>query len=113
MGLRKIFSYDAELSDLSATNRTLYVSRVLQKTFIDVNEKGTQAAAATSGTHHQTKPSDEFKNLISAGDITDRIGGTRPSFLADHPFMFYLKQSTTGIVHFIGRFSQPEKIYNY
>lgn len=49
MGIRKLFTDEADLSGLSSTDKGLYVSDVIQKAFINVTESGTEAAAATSG----------------------------------------------------------------
>lgn len=49
MGVKKIFDGEADLSGLSSTNEKLIVSEVVQKSFINVTEIGTEAAAATGG----------------------------------------------------------------
>ncbi|XP_031333562.1 leukocyte elastase inhibitor-like [Photinus pyralis] len=69
------------------TEAPIYIDEVVQKTFIEINEKGTTAAAATK---------------ISFGSISMPL----VTFTADHPFIYYLRHRTTGIV-FIGRFSRP------
>ncbi|CAH1108009.1 unnamed protein product [Psylliodes chrysocephalus] len=48
-GVKKIFDGEADLSGLSSTNEKLIVSEVVQKSFINVTEIGTEAAAATGG----------------------------------------------------------------
>lgn len=47
MGLDKMFSNSADFSDLLETNEPLKVSKVVHKAFIEVNEEGAEAAAAT------------------------------------------------------------------
>lgn len=69
------------------TDAPIYIDEVVQKTFIEINEKGATAAAATK---------------ISFTTVSMPI----VTFTADHPFMYYLRHRTTGIV-FIGRFSKP------
>lgn len=50
MGVKKLFSPEADLSDLIyPLEKPIYVDRVVQKTYIDVNEDGTEAAASTAG----------------------------------------------------------------
>lgn len=50
MGIRKAFTSDADFSDIS--NQNLFLGSVVQKTFINVTESGTEAAAATAGLFH-------------------------------------------------------------
>lgn len=47
MGIRQMFSNEADLSGMIQGNEPLSVSNAIQKTFMDVNEEGTEAAAAT------------------------------------------------------------------
>lgn len=50
LGIKKVFTAEADLSGLTSTHGDrLYVDKVVQKAFIDVNEAGTEAAAATAG----------------------------------------------------------------
>jgi serine protease inhibitor len=65
----------------------LYVSRVLHKTFVEVNEEGTEAAAATAV---------EF-GIVSAP----------PSFRVDRPYVFAIRERTTGAILFAGRIERP------
>lgn len=48
LGVKKIFSRDADLSGISL-QEGLIVSNIVQKVFMNVDEKGTEAAAATAG----------------------------------------------------------------
>jgi serpin B len=69
--------------------KNLAISKVLQKTFLEVNEEGTEAAAATA--------------VVSTG------GGESNHwrFLADHPFLFVIRDDKTGSVLFMGRVTEP------
>lgn len=67
----------------------LQVSSVLQKTGIDVNEKGSTVYAATQ---------------IS---LTNKFGG-EIEFNADHPFLFLIEDETTGTLVFSGKVIKPE-----
>jgi serpin B len=71
----------------------LYVSSVFHKGFIKVDEKGTEAAAASA--------------VVMA-----RAGGARPvappkEFKADHPFLYLLRDTRSGLVLFMGRVADP------
>ena len=70
----------------------LFVSKAIQKAFIEVDEVGTTAAAAT------------------AVVLTATRGGFLPrpeEFIADHPFLFFLRDLQTGLVLFQGRMVDP------
>jgi serpin B len=70
----------------------VFVSAVIHKAYVDVNEKGTEAAAATGGTVMAT----------SARPPSNRV-----VFRADHPFFFLIRDSRTGSVLFAGRLTDP------
>jgi serpin B len=94
MGMPDAFDRDkADFSGMAALNpeERLYISKVIHKAFVDVDEKGTEAAAATAIVMEklamaQRKPA-EFK--------------------ADHPFIFAICDNTTGSILFMGRLSDP------
>jgi serpin B len=77
------------LSD-SPDAKELFVSAVVHKAFVEVNEEGTEAAAATG----------VVVGLKMAPMAT-------PTFRADHPFLFLIRHDKTGEILFLGRFSQP------
>ena len=89
LGLKNMFSGLADFSGITEENE-LYVSHVVQKAFIEVNEEGTEAAAATGA--------------VAVGYSG---GGYKPWFIADHPFIFYLRDKETGILLFQGRVIIP------
>jgi len=89
LGLKNMFSGLADFSGITE-EKELYVSHVVQKAFIEVNEEGTEAAAAT-------------------GSYGYGSAVYQPWFLADHPFIFYLSDKETGILLFQGRVSNPLK----
>ena len=72
----------------------LYVSHVIHKAFVEVNEKGTEAAAATA----------VVVKIRSA--IPRRI--PVPVFCADHPFLFMICHKASGAILFMGRMVKPE-----
>jgi serpin B len=94
MGMKDAFDADrADFSGMDGVPHWLYVSAVLHKAYIDVNEKGTEAAAATAV-------------AMMARGIAPPSPPPR-EFRADHPFLFLIHDSTTGSILFLGRISQP------
>lgn len=86
----------AEFSGLinSPSNKNIFLSDVLQKTFVEVNEEGTEAAATT---------------LIKVNSFTR---GSHPDpiyFRADHPFLFFIIENNTKCILFMGRCLNPAK----
>ncbi len=74
----------------------LYITKVLHKAFVEVNEKGTEAAAATA--------------VMMAVAVSARITVPfTPTFKADRPFLFLIQDINTGSVLFMGRMIKPEK----
>ncbi|XP_021911090.1 serpin-ZXA-like [Carica papaya] len=76
----------------SPVGRHLYVSRIFHKSLIEVNEEGTEAAAASAG----------VIRVGSCPRIVDNI-----DFVADHPFLFLIREDSTGMVLFIGHILNP------
>ena len=95
MGMPIAFSDDADFSGMTG-NKDLKISQVIHQAFVEVNEEGTEAAAATGGIM-----------------VTNSIGSSSkpriPIFRADHPFVFMIKQNNTGSILFMGRVSNPEE----
>lgn len=89
MGMTAAFdSGQADFSGMTG-KRELYVTAVVHKAFVDVNEEGTEAAAATG----------VAMELLSL-QIT-------PTFRADHPFVFLIRDNQTGSILFLGRVMNP------
>ncbi|OGY23245.1 MAG: hypothetical protein A2172_02640 [Candidatus Woykebacteria bacterium RBG_13_40_15] len=95
MGMSTAFSSRADFSGMDGT-RNLYIGQVIHKAFIEVNEKGTEAAAATAV---------EMKFTSAPGNEEPKI----PIFRADHPFIFLIQQKTSGNILFMGRVTNPEQ----
>jgi serpin B len=90
MGMPTAFSMDADFSGMDGTEN-LFVSGVVHKAFVDVNEEGTEAAAATG---------------VVVG-IKSARPETVPVFRADHPFVFLITEKDSGTVLFVGRVVNP------
>ena len=72
----------------------LYISKVLHKAFVEVNEKGTEAAAATAV-------------VMSAVRSAPRTTPFIPTFKADRPFIYLIRDKVTGSILFLGRMMEP------
>jgi len=96
LGMEDLFSIDrADLSGITGDN-SLYVSSVVHKAFVEVNEQGSEAAAATGA----------VMNLRSMPAYSNA------RFVADRPFIFFIRDQTTGLVLFMGSLRQPEGAEN-
>ncbi|XP_067005353.1 leukocyte elastase inhibitor isoform X2 [Anabrus simplex] len=89
LGIMDIFKDGANFSGI--TDQGIYVSNIVQKAFIEVNENGTVAAAATEV------------------DFDWRIGTPSAIFKADHPFLFFILDDASGAILFMGRVMQPKQ----
>ena len=89
MGMPTAFSGAADFSGMDGT-RNLAISDVIHQAFLEVNEEGTEAAAATA----------VVIRLTSAGEPA-------PVFRADHPFIFLILDDETGNILFMGRVTNP------
>ncbi|KAM3246877.1 hypothetical protein P3L10_008644 [Capsicum annuum] len=76
-------------------NFPLAVSKVFHKSFIEVNEEGTEAAAVTFAT---------MRFGSSCGTI---VKEEWIDFVADHPFLFFVKDETSSAVLFMGTLLNP------
>ena len=66
---------------------------MIHKAYVDVNEKGTEAAAATAAMVYATSA---------------RAPEPKPVFRADHPFFFVIRDNGTGSLLFAGRLVNPQ-----
>ena len=88
MGMPDAFSNKADLSGMTGS-KELRVSKVIHQAYVDVDEKGTEAAAATA--------------------VVIRLKAVmrNPVFRADHPFIFMIIHKKTGSILFMGRVENP------
>jgi len=91
MGMADAFSRRADFSGMTG-RRELSISAVIHEAYVDVNEEGTEAAAATG----------VVMKLTSMGP--DRT----PVFRADHPFVFMIRDNSSGSILFLGRVMDPQ-----
>ena len=92
MGMEIAFSpYDADFSKINPLEQ-LYISRVIHKSFIEVNEEGTEAAAVTLV---------EISRIISEPE-------TGIHFYVNQPFIFAIKEKYTNTIIFMGKVMEPE-----
>ena len=91
MGMPQAFSRSADFSGMTG-QRELFISAVIHKAFVNVDERGTEAAAATAVVMTRAGPP-----------------GPRPAvFRADHPFLFLIRDNRTGSILFLGRLMNPK-----
>ncbi|MBN2020979.1 MAG: serpin family protein [Sedimentisphaerales bacterium] len=90
MGMPDVFSAKADFSGMTGA-RDLFISAVVHKAYVDVNEEGTEAAAATG-----------------VGMKLTAIPAPPPVFRADHPFIFLIRDNQTGSILFMGRCANPK-----
>jgi serine protease inhibitor len=88
-------AFDPNYADFSGIDglRVLYISAVVHKAFVDVNEEGTEAAAATG-----------VVVRITAAPVTPTV------FRADHPFLFLIRDTRSGSLLFFGRVVNPANV---
>ena len=93
MGMPLAFTPDrADFSGMDG-QRDLFVSAVIHQAYVDVNEEGTEAAAATG---------------IAVAATAVMVPKEPPVFRADHPFLFLIRENRTGSILFLGRLVNPQ-----
>ncbi|KAK1381821.1 Serine protease inhibitor (SERPIN) family protein [Heracleum sosnowskyi] len=80
------------LREMVNDHKPLCVSNIFHKSFIEIDEKGTQVCAET---------------VASLAFISYKVQRGRIDFVADHPFLFVIRENTTGIVQFMGQVFNP------
>lgn len=79
----------ADFSGMGWAKGRLWISQIKHKAFVEVNEEGTEAAAAT------------------AVEMATKSLSMDPVFRADHPFIFLIRENATGSILFMGRMVDP------
>jgi serpin B len=96
MGMPQAFSNGADFSGMTG-KPDFTISAAIHKAYIDVNEQGTEAAAATTIVMRATAarmPFPEPPPIV---------------FDADHPFLFLIRDTNSGALLFLGRVADPTK----
>jgi len=91
MGMPIAFTNNADFSGITG-DRSLAIDKVIHKAYIDVNEEGTEAAAATAVTMRKTAM------------LLDEV-----KFKADHPFIYLIRDNETNTILFVGRLMDPNQ----
>ena len=89
MGMNKAFQENADFSRICDID--LYISSVIHKTYVEVTEEGTEAAAVT---------------VIEFGTTSMP---SHPNFTANKPFIFLIREKGTGVILFAGKMGSVEK----
>lgn len=89
LGIKQIFTDQADFSPL--TKNKLRLSKVIQKTYVQIDEKGTIATAATAG-------------VVMFGTAPP------PAFKVNHPFIFVIYDTKTKLILFIGDVMDPSQV---
>jgi serpin B len=90
MGMNISFTQYADFSGITGY-KDLFIKKVAHKAYIEVNEEGTEAAAATSV-------------IMQLTAVIDTV-----TFNADHPFVFLIQHKDTGNILFMGKIVDPTK----
>ena len=97
MGMSDAFDAGrADFRGMTDDPQGLVISRVIHKAFVEVDEEGTEAAAATA--------------VVARGAGAAPVRPPEPKeFRADHPFLFVIRHEATGAVLFVGRVEDPTR----
>ena len=90
LGMPLAFGGGADFSGITA-DEALFISAVVHKAMVEVNEEGTVAAAATAVVMSKSASREEV-----------------PVFRADHPFLFLIRHAPSGCILFLGRMAVPK-----
>ncbi|CAB4056903.1 SERPINB [Lepeophtheirus salmonis] len=91
LGLKDMFDEKSDFSGMAGGPGELYVSKVVQKAIIEVNEEGSEAAAASG-----------MVMMMRCAMIPQPL-------VIDHPFIFMIKDKSTGLVLFSGKVVDPSR----
>lgn len=92
LGMKRAFSDAAEFGGIT-TAAQLNISNVIHQAWVKVEEKGTEAAAATA---------------VVVQELSTRLEPEPKDFIADHPFLFFIVDKKNGGVIFAGRVMNPQ-----
>ncbi|MBP1614023.1 MAG: serpin [Bacteroidetes bacterium] len=87
MGMKQAFNPDEANFSKMCSLAPLYITQVVHKTFVEVNEEGTEAAAIT----------------VVVGEVTSVGPESTIDFFVDQPFIYAIRENSTGTILFIGK----------
>lgn len=91
LGMKEAFGPGADFGGMGWGKGAIWIGQVKHKAFVDVNEEGTEAAAAT------------------AVEMITKAMRQDPEFRADHPFVFVIRDNHSGAILFMGRVVDPTR----
>lgn len=92
LGMPLAFTEVADFTDIADLRGGLWIDKVIHQAFVEVNEEGTEAAAATA--------------VVTRTQVTP---GVPPMFRANRPFLFFIHERDTGAVLFAGVVNDPTR----
>ena len=92
MGIKAAFTKSADFSKMNGKSNLL-IDEVIHKSFIEVSEKGTEAAAATAVVVRE-------KSMVRKDN---------PKVVINRPFVFVIRENKNNAILFIGKYVKPEK----
>lgn len=94
LGMPTAFSDKADFSGMTTNATPLCISKVLHKAYLDVDEEGTEAAAATA---------------VLMQLAAESVPGDMKTFCADRPFILAIRHKDSGAILFLGRVTDPAR----
>jgi len=92
LGMIEAFTEDADFTAMTSDEERFFIDEIIHQAFVEIDEKGTEAAAATAVVMRTTS-----------------IDGPQPIiFRADRPFLFFIRDTVTETILFTGAFYKPE-----
>jgi serpin B len=92
LGMTLAFSNQADFSGIAKVE-SLCIDRVVHKAFVEVDEEGTEAAAAAG---------------VMMRPTAIRVQPQAVTFRADHPFVYVIRHRDSGAILFMGRLADPK-----
>lgn len=93
LGMPEAFEKTANFTGISAAGG-LFINEVIHQAYVDINEEGAEASAATA---------------VMIGETASRDAEVASVFRADHPFLFMIEDKETGCMLFMGKVGNPGK----
>jgi serpin B len=91
LGMKQVFNSESDLSGIDG-KRDLFVSKVIHKAVVEINEEGSEAAAVTA--------------IVVKKGAKPTNNPIIFEFKADHPFLFFIRDNRNGMILFVGQINQ-------